>query len=118
MSTKMRFNSIIEINFIAVAKGGSRRTNLEHYARAFSEALGRTIRYRDVPLSAWTETLRKAGVPEHLLKHLVVMTELHKQGRYDRMTDDLVRFDGEAGHRNAGFREASRGRVHPSLKSG
>ena len=38
--------------------------DIEHYARAFSEALGRTITYRDVPIEAWAETaarVRRAG---------------------------------------------------------
>jgi uncharacterized protein YbjT (DUF2867 family) len=52
---------------------GSESADLEHYARAFSDALGRTIHYRDVPLSAWTNTLREAGVPAHLVDHLAVM---------------------------------------------
>src|SRR5262249_52948770 len=34
---------------------GFESADLEHYARVFSEALGRTIRYRDVPLSGWSE---------------------------------------------------------------
>src|SRR5581483_10821430 len=63
---------------------GSESADLEHYARVFSEALGRTIRYRDVPLAAWTEALRKVGAPAHLVHHLAVMTELTKQGRFDR----------------------------------
>jgi uncharacterized protein YbjT (DUF2867 family) len=67
----------------------------EHYARAFSEALGRTIRYRDVPLSGWSEKLLGAGVPAHIVKHLSVMTELNKHGRYDRMTDDLSKLIGQ-----------------------
>jgi uncharacterized protein YbjT (DUF2867 family) len=75
---------------------GSESADLEHYARAFSDALGRTIRYRDVPLSAWTNTLREAGVPAHLVDHLAVMAELHTQGRYDRMTDDLFNLTGKA----------------------
>ncbi|PRX36413.1 uncharacterized protein YbjT (DUF2867 family) [Paraburkholderia sp. BL18I3N2] len=75
---------------------GSESADLEHYARAFSDALGRTIRYRDVPLSAWTNTLREAGVPAHLVDHLGVMAELHTQGRYDRMTDDLFELTGRA----------------------
>ena len=58
------------------------------------EALGRTIRYRDVPLAAWSERLRAAGVPAHLVGHLTVMTDLNKQGRYDRMTDDLFKLTG------------------------
>ncbi|MFM0632182.1 NAD(P)H-binding protein [Paraburkholderia xenovorans] len=74
---------------------GPESADLEHYARAFSDALGRPIRYRDVPLSAWTTTLREAGVPAHLVDHLGVMAELHTQGRYDRMTDDLSRLTGQ-----------------------
>src|SRR3981189_1707241 len=34
---------------------GFESADLQHYARAFSAALGRTIRYRDVPLSDWSE---------------------------------------------------------------
>ena len=74
---------------------GFKSADLEHYARVFSEALGRTIRYRDVPLAAWSEKLLRAGVPAHVVKHLSVMTELNKQGRYDRMTDDMLRLTGQ-----------------------
>jgi uncharacterized protein YbjT (DUF2867 family) len=74
---------------------GLESVDLEHYAREFSEALGRTIRYHDVPLSGWSEKLLGAGVPVHIVKHLSVMTELNKQGRYDRMTDDLFKLTGQ-----------------------
>jgi hypothetical protein len=74
---------------------GFESADLDHYARVFSEALGRTIRYRDVPLPDWSERLRGAGVPAHIVKHLSVMTELNKQGRYDRMTDDLFKLTGQ-----------------------
>ncbi|WP_292242557.1 NmrA family NAD(P)-binding protein [Mesorhizobium sp.] len=70
---------------------GFESADLEHFARAFSAALGRTIRYRDVPLSPWIDNLRELGVPTHLVKHLAVMAELHTAGRYDRMTDDLFK---------------------------
>ena len=70
---------------------GFESADLDHYARIFSKALGRTIRYRDVPLSGWVDTLHKFGVPMHLVNHLAVMAELHAQGRYDRMTDDLFK---------------------------
>lgn len=73
---------------------GFESADLEHYARLFSEALGRTIRYRNVPVSAWADKLRAAGLPEHLVRHLAVMAELHEQGRYDRMTDDLFKLTG------------------------
>ncbi|GHO49096.1 NAD(P)H-binding protein [Ktedonospora formicarum] len=69
--------------------------DLDYYARVFSEALGRTIRYRDVPLPQWTDSLREAGVPRHLVNHLGVMADLHAQGRYDRMTDDVFKLTGQ-----------------------
>jgi uncharacterized protein YbjT (DUF2867 family) len=74
---------------------GPESADLEHYARVFSEALGRTIRYRDVPVSAWAARLREMGVPEHLVRHVATMSELHAQGRYDRMTDDLLKLTGK-----------------------
>ena len=74
---------------------GLESADLEHYARVFSEALGRPIRYRDVPLSGWSEKLLGAGLSAHAVKHLSVMTEMHKQGRYDRMTDDLFKLTGQ-----------------------
>lgn len=74
---------------------GSESADLNHYAHVFSEALGRTIRYRNIPLSGWVDTLRQFGVPTHLVNHLAVMAELHTQGRYDRMTDDLFKLTGK-----------------------
>jgi uncharacterized protein YbjT (DUF2867 family) len=69
---------------------GFESADLEHYAGVFSEALGRTM-----PLSGWSEKLLGAGVPAHVVKYLSVMTELNKQGRYDRMTDDLFKLTGQ-----------------------
>jgi uncharacterized protein YbjT (DUF2867 family) len=75
---------------------GPESADLEHYARVFSEALGRPIRYRDVPLPAWSEGLRQAKFPEHVVRHLSGMAELTKQGRYDRLTDTLRKLTGAA----------------------
>lgn len=74
---------------------GPESADLDHYAGVFSKALDRTIRYRDVPVDVWADKLRGFGVPEHLVGHLSVMGDLHAQGRYDRMTDDLFRLTGE-----------------------
>jgi uncharacterized protein YbjT (DUF2867 family) len=73
---------------------GFESADLDHYARVLSDALGRTIRYRNVSLSGWTDGLREAGLPTHLINHLAVMADLHAQGRYDRMTDDLFKLTG------------------------
>ena len=74
---------------------GYESADLDHYARVFSEALGRTIRPRDVPLPQWIDMLREAGVPPHVVNHLGVVADLHTQGRYDRMTDDFFKLTGE-----------------------
>ena len=66
------------------------------YARVFSEALGRPIRYRDVPLPAWNGGLRQARYPEYVVRHLSAMADLTRQGRYDRMTDTYYKLTGEA----------------------
>jgi uncharacterized protein YbjT (DUF2867 family) len=75
---------------------GPESVDLDYYARIFSEALERPIRYRDVPLAPWSESLRKAGFSEYLVKHLSAMAELTRQGRYDRMTDTTRKLTGEA----------------------
>ena len=73
---------------------GPESADLTHFAKVFSEELGRTITYRDVPVDAWTGKLREAGMPAHLLAHFAAMARLHQQGRYDRMTDDFTRLTG------------------------
>jgi uncharacterized protein YbjT (DUF2867 family) len=75
---------------------GPESADLDYYARVFSEALGRPIRYRDVPLPAWSESLRQAKVSEYLVKHFSAMAELTQEGRYDRMTDTVFELTGEA----------------------
>jgi uncharacterized protein YbjT (DUF2867 family) len=59
---------------------GPESVDLDHFARTFSEALGRPIRYRDVPLPAWSESLRQAKFPEYVVRHLSAMAELTRQG--------------------------------------
>ena len=75
---------------------GPESADLTHFAKVFSEVLGRTITYRDVPVDAWTSKLREAGLPAHLLAHFAAMACLHQQGRYDRMTDDFTLLAGRA----------------------
>jgi uncharacterized protein YbjT (DUF2867 family) len=73
---------------------GYESSDLTHFAKVYSAALGRTITYRDVPVDAWTGKLQEAGIPAYLLAHFAAMARLHQQGRYDRMTDDFTRLTG------------------------
>ena len=73
---------------------GAESADLNHYARVYSEVLGRTIQYRDVPTAPWAEGLRQAHYPEHVVRHMSAIGELTRDGRYDRMTDDLPKLIG------------------------
>jgi uncharacterized protein YbjT (DUF2867 family) len=95
---------------------GPESADLDHYARVFSEALGRSIQYRDVPLAAWSEGLRKARLPEHLVKHLSAMAQLTREGRYDRMTDTVGKLTGDAPTSMRGFVERNAAAFAPQVK--
>ena len=62
---------------------------MDFYAKEYSKALGRTITYQDIPIEAWRRALLEGGLPVHLVNHLVTMADLHRAGRYDRMSDDV-----------------------------
>ena len=94
---------------------GPESADLDHYARAFSDALGRPIRYRDVPLTAWSEGFRRMRFPEHVVNHLSAMTELNRQGRYDRLTDTFYKLTGKAPTNMRDFVKLHAGEFKPRL---
>ena len=69
---------------------------MDAVAREFSEALNREVTYADMPPEDWERGLKGAGLPEHLVGHLVTMGELHRAGRYDRQADGVERLTGRA----------------------
>ena len=73
---------------------GPRSQDLDEVAREFAAALDRKITYRDIAPDDWERGLRKQGFADHLLRHLLTMGELHRAGRYDRMTDQVERVTG------------------------
>ena len=73
---------------------GPRSQDIHGLAREYSDALGREITYADIAPADWEGELKKAGLPEHLTKHLVTMAELNRAGRYDRMADGVERVTG------------------------
>ena len=47
----------------------------------------------------------------HLVNHLFAMADLHRSGRYDRMSDDVFTLRGRAAER-AGVRQEECGDIH------
>jgi uncharacterized protein YbjT (DUF2867 family) len=75
---------------------GPQSENMHFYAQEYSKALGRNITYQDIPVEPWREGLRELGLPAHLVNHLATMADLHRAGRYDRMSDDVLTLTGQA----------------------
>jgi len=73
---------------------GPRSQDMHGVAREYADALNREITYADIPPEDWERQLKKQGLPEHLALHLLTMAELHRAGRYDRLTDGVERVTG------------------------
>ncbi len=75
---------------------GPQSENMHFYAQEYSTALGRSISYQDIPVELWRDELLAGGLPAHLVHHLETMADLHRAGRYDRMSDDVLTLTGQA----------------------
>ena len=73
---------------------GPQSENMHFYAREYSKALGRTIAFQDIPMGPWRAGLLEQGLPVHLVNHLATMADLHRAGRYDRMSEDVLALTG------------------------
>jgi uncharacterized protein YbjT (DUF2867 family) len=64
-------------------------------AQQYGRALKRPISAEDVPLDEWErEVLEPVGLPDHVRQHIATMARLHRDGRYDRATDDVEQITG------------------------
>jgi uncharacterized protein YbjT (DUF2867 family) len=75
---------------------GPQSENMRFYAQEYSKALGRKITYQDIPVGSWRDGLLKRGLPVHLVNHLATMADLHRAGRYDRTSNDVITLTGQA----------------------
>jgi uncharacterized protein YbjT (DUF2867 family) len=75
---------------------GPQSENMDFLAQEYSKALGRTITFEDIPVGPWRDELLKRGWPVHLVNHMAAMGDLHRAGRFDRMSDDVFTLTGKA----------------------
>ena len=74
---------------------GPRSQDLHALAAEYSDALGRTITYVEVPFEVWRDQeLRSRNLPDHAFQHLLTMAQLHAANRYDRLTHDVESITG------------------------
>jgi uncharacterized protein YbjT (DUF2867 family) len=74
---------------------GPQSENMHLHAQEYSKALGRTITYLDIPVEPWRDGLLANGLSVHLVNHLVTMADLHRVGRYDRLSKDVLKLTGQ-----------------------
>ena len=74
---------------------GPQSENMQVFAQEYSKALGRTITFTDIPVEVWREGLLQRGLPIHLVNHLATMADLHRAGRYNRMSEDVLTLTGQ-----------------------
>jgi uncharacterized protein YbjT (DUF2867 family) len=75
---------------------GPQSESMHFFAQEYSKALGRTITFQDIAVESWRAGLLERGLPVHLVNHLATMADLHRAGRYDRMSDDVFTLTGQA----------------------
>jgi uncharacterized protein YbjT (DUF2867 family) len=74
---------------------GPQSENMHFYAQEYSKALGRPVTYQDIPVERWGDGLLGLGLPAYLVHHLTTMADLHRAGRYDRLSDDVFTLTGQ-----------------------
>jgi uncharacterized protein YbjT (DUF2867 family) len=74
---------------------GPQSENMHFYAQEYSKALGRTITFQDIPVEPWRDALLQRGWPAHVVNHLTTMADLHRAGRFDRLSDDVLMLTGQ-----------------------
>src|ERR1700726_2979100 len=74
---------------------GPQSENMDFYAQEYSKALGRAITFHDIPVEPWRDELLKRRWPIHLVNHLAALGDLHRAGRFDRTSDDVLTLTGQ-----------------------
>ena len=82
---------------------GSESRDMAAIAAEVSAALGRPVTYVDVPYEEWLTDLEELHLPPHVSDHIATMARLHRQNRYDRVTNDIADLLGRSPSAFASF---------------
>ena len=63
--------------------------------RSIRRRLAARSAFRTFRSRPWRDGLLERGLPVHLVNHLATMADLHRAGRYDRMSDDVRTLTGQ-----------------------
>ncbi|MDT5201851.1 MAG: hypothetical protein QOH34_3373 [Mycobacterium sp.] len=69
--------------------------DIDGLAEQYTRGLGRPVTGEDVPYDEWQrKVLAPIGLPEHVQQHIATMARLHREDRYNRVTDDVEQITG------------------------
>ncbi|HEX4587987.1 MAG TPA: NAD(P)H-binding protein [Mycobacterium sp.] len=75
---------------------GPQVLDIDGLAAQYGRALERPVTGEDVPYDEWQrDVLAPIGLPEHVQQHIAKMALLHREDRYNRVTDDVERITGQ-----------------------
>jgi uncharacterized protein YbjT (DUF2867 family) len=74
---------------------GPQSENMYFFAQEYSKALGRPITFQDIPVEPWRQALLERRWPVHVVNHLAAMADLHRAGRFDRMSEEVLLLTGQ-----------------------
>ena len=74
---------------------GPRSQDMNGVAEEYARALSRPVAYVDVPWETWEkQVLARAGLGPYVEEHIATMARLHRENRYDRMTNTVEEITG------------------------
>lgn len=74
---------------------GLKSENLNDMAKEYAAALGRPVKYVEIPMEEWEEReLKPLHLPEHVYHHICTMALLTKRNRYDRLVPTVEKLTG------------------------
>jgi uncharacterized protein YbjT (DUF2867 family) len=74
---------------------GPRSQDMNGVAEEYARALNRPVSYVAVPWETWAEqVLARAKLGAHVDEHLATVARLHRENRYDRVTDTVEEITG------------------------
>jgi len=75
---------------------GPRSQDMTGIAEEYSRALGKRVTYVDVPAAEWAaRAFAGSELSPHVQEHLTTLARLHRQHRFDRMTDTVASLTGQ-----------------------
>ncbi|MBT3923615.1 MAG: NmrA family NAD(P)-binding protein [Nitrospina sp.] len=74
---------------------GEKALSQNEIARIIGDVLGKPVEYVDIPLEKWRQAMADKGHPTFLIDHLSCVAEDYQVGRFDKVTDVVLKVGGQ-----------------------